>query len=157
MATQIKKNNLSKIFAALKNKKKNPDWARIEEPDVLLKNFEYVIYGVVITAFLVLLTWGVMSASPIIWIAQFLASLNSSLPFEQQLAAFGAAVIILINMLLTVIFMIFAPASNDDVVEMVSDLDGNIQDRIVELENTFNEQLNSIITKIDDQSPATHE
>jgi hypothetical protein len=148
MATTTQEKNSGNIFtrirAALKNKKKNPDWARVDEPETLLMGSQYAIFGVMITAFLVIIAWTAMIGDPIQWIAHFLFTLNSTLPFDQLLASFGGALIVLINMLVTVIFILFAPASNDDIVEMVSDLDANIQERIVEFESGVNERLDEI-------------
>jgi hypothetical protein len=141
---KVSGNIFTRIRTALKNRRKNPDWARVDEPETLLMGSQYAIFGVMITAFLIIITWTVMIGDPVQWVAHFLIALNSPLPFNQQLASFGAAVIVLINMLVTVIFILFAPASNDDVVEMISDLDANIQDRIVEFENGVNERLDEI-------------
>jgi low affinity Fe/Cu permease len=141
---KVSGNFLARIRAALKNRKKNPDWARVDEPETLLKGSQFAIFGVMITAFLVIITWTVMIGDPVQWIAHFLFALHSPLPFNQLLASFGVAVIVLINMLVTVIFILFAPVNNDDIVEMISDLDANIQERIVELENGTNEKLDEI-------------
>lgn len=122
-------------------KNKNPDWARVEEPDTIVKPVWLGIVGMVIAAFSMLAAWNVMTVSPIEWIATFLVSLNSEMPFDQLYAAFTSAVIVLVDLLVITIFMFFSTPDNDDVIEMISDLDSNIQERIVELENSFNEKL----------------
>lgn len=133
-------NNILKRFFA--GKKKNPDWARVEEPDTIIKPVTFAVFGVLITAFLVLLTYSMMMNSPIEMIAYFLASFDGE--FNELYASFGVALIVLTNLLVTVLFMFFAPADNDDLVEMISDMDANTQERLVELENSVTEHLNRI-------------
>jgi hypothetical protein len=53
-------------------------------------------------------------------------------------------VIVMVDLMVATIFMFFSTADNDDVIEMISDLDANFQERIVELENSFNEKLENI-------------
>jgi hypothetical protein len=137
-------NIFTRIREWKKNRKKNPDWARVEEPETILRDAQIVIYGIVITAFLVLAAWTVMIASPVQWIARFLSSLHSPLPFDQLYASFGISVIVLINVFVTVVWVMFGQASHDDIVEMISDMDSNTQERIVELENSVNEKLEAI-------------
>lgn len=136
--------SFARIRTALKNRKKNPGWARVEEPETFLRDAQMVIYGVTITAFLVIFTWVAMIGSPIQWVAHFLYAMNSTLPFDQLYASFGVALIVLINVVVTVIFIMFANSNNDDIVEMISDLDANLQERIVEFENSVNTRLDEI-------------
>lgn len=136
------------IFKRLieKKKNKNPDWARVEEPDTIVKPVWLGIVGLVIAAFSMLAAWNVMIASPISWIAYFLISLHSDMPFTQLYAAFTSAVIVLVDLVVITIFMFFSTADNDDVIEMISDLDANFQERIVELDNGINQKLDDIKT-----------
>jgi hypothetical protein len=135
--------NIFKRLAA-RNKNKNPDWARVEEPDTIVKPVWIGVVGLVIAAFSMLAAWNVMTISPIDWIAYFLVSLHSTMPFTQLYAAFTSAVIVMVDLMVATIFMFFSTADNDDVIEMISDLDANFQERIVELENSFNEKLENI-------------
>lgn len=137
MATQT--SIFKRIF---NNKKKNPDWARVEEPDTFLQASLFGVIGVVITAFLVLLAYSLMMNSPIEMIAYYLASFDGE--FNELYASFGVAIIVLTNLFVTVLFMFFAPVSNDDIIEMIADLDANTQERFVELENNVTEHLNRI-------------
>ena len=137
--------NLFKRFAvSLKNKKKNPEWARVDEPDTIARPAVFAVFGMLIIAFTVLMAFIVMTTSPVHAVAAFLASLPSSLPFNQLYAAFGAALIVLIDLVVMTLFMLLSPADNDDLVEMISDLDANLQERIVELEHSFNEKLQTL-------------
>lgn len=125
-------------------RKKNPEWARINEPDEVAKPLVYGIFGVFIMAFSVLAAFNVLTISPVHWVAHFLASFNSDLPFDYQLAALGAALIVLIDLVVLTVFLMFAPADNNELADMISELDDNTQERIVELEQTFNEKLDEI-------------
>lgn len=140
MTTQT--NPLKRFFASVKTRKKNPDWARVEEPDQIARPAMYAIFGVLITGFSMLTAFIVMTNDPIVLIAGFLSSFGSD--FASVYAAFGAALIALCDLFVATLFMLLAPADNDDVVEMISDLDANIQERIVELENNFNERIDRV-------------
>lgn len=140
MATQT--NLFKRLFTAKKSAKKNPDWARVEEPDTILKPVTFAVFGVLITSFLVILTYSMMMNSPIEMIAYFLASFDGE--FNELYASFAVALIVLTNLLVTVLFMFFSPADNDDIVEMLRDLDANFQERMVEHEQNTSEHLNRI-------------
>jgi hypothetical protein len=140
MATQT--NLFKRLFTVKKSAKKNPDWARVEEPETTLQSATIAVFGVTITAFLVILTYSMMMNSPIEMIAYFLASFDGE--FNELYASFAVAIIVLTNLFVTVMFMFFAPVSNDDIVEMISDLDSNTQERLVELEHNVTEHLNHI-------------
>jgi hypothetical protein len=132
------------IFKRIFTRKKNPDWARINEPDEVAKPVVYGLFGVFIMAFSVLAAFNMLTVSPVHWVAYFLASFNSDLPFNYQLAAFGAALIVLIDLVVLTVFLMFAPADNSELADMISELDNNTQERLVELEHTFSEQLDEI-------------
>ncbi len=138
MATQ------TSIFKRFFNsKKKNSDWARVEEPD----RFDMVslsIVGIVLTAFLMMLAQFMMTNNIVELIARYLASFDVPLTFNERLAVLGMGLIVFINLLITLIFVFFAPVSNDDIVEMLSDLDANFQERLVEHEASTTEHLNRI-------------
>lgn len=141
MTTQT--NIFKRFITAMKTRKKNPDWARVEEPDQIARPAMYAIFGVLIAGFSMLTAFIiVMTNDPILLIAQFLSSFGSD--FASVYAAFGAAVIALCDLFVATLFMLLAPADNDDVVEMISDLDANVQERIVEMEQSFNEKLEAI-------------
>jgi hypothetical protein len=142
MTTQT--NIFKRIVANVKAKRKNPDWARVEEPDTIARPAVYAVFGILIVGFSALAAFIVMTSSPLEAIALFLASFNSDLPFTELYAAFGAAVIVLVDLVVMTLFMLLAPADNDDLVEMISDLDANTQERFIELENTINEKLHSL-------------
>jgi len=137
-------NFFKRIFNLRKAAKKNPDWARVEEPDTIARPAVFGIFGMLIAGFSVLAAILIMTTSPIEMIARFLASFNSTLAFPELYAAFGAALIALCDLVVATVFMMFAPADHDDIVEMISDLDANMQERIVELEASFNEKLSAI-------------
>lgn len=145
MTTQI--NFFKRLFAA-RPRKKNPDWARVEEPDTIARPAMFAIFGVLITGFSMLAAFIVMTSDPIVLIAQFLASFGDD--FTSIYAAFGAALIALVNLFIVTLFMFMAPADNDDVVEMISDLDANTQERFVEMENTIVQHCTSIEKAIED-------
>lgn len=134
------------IFKRIFTRKKNPDWARINEPDEVTKPLVYALFGMVFMSFSALVALNVltMPMSPVHWVAYFLASFNSDLPFNYQLAAFGAALIVLIDLFVLTVFLMFAPADNSELADMISKLDDNTQERFVELEHTFIERLDEI-------------
>lgn len=126
------------------SKKKNQDWARVEEPDTIIKPMMYLLVAIVIAGFSMLAAFQLMTKSPIEMIAYFLVSLHSDLPFEQLYAAFGSALIAMIDLTVMSLFLFLPSLENDDVIEMISDLDANIQERIVEFESSINERLDAI-------------
>jgi hypothetical protein len=135
--------NFFKRLIARKDAKKNPDWARVEEPD----RFDMVtlsLIGIIITAFLILLAQIVLTNNMVEVTAYYLASFDTAMTFNERLAALGVGLITFINLFITMIFVLFAPVSNDDIVEMISDMDANTQERFVELENNVTEHLNRI-------------
>ncbi len=137
-------NIFKRLAVTFKSKKKNPDWARVDEPDSIARPAVFAIFGMLIIAFSVLMAFVVMTSSPVYVVASFLVSLHSTLPFTQLYATFGGALIVMIDLVVMTIFLMFSPADNDDLVEMISDMDANTQERFVELENTFNEKLNAL-------------
>lgn len=140
MATSA--NFFKRIFTRTSSRK-NPDWARVEEPD----RFDVLVLsliGIVFTGFLVLLAQFALTNDLIELTARYLASFDNGMTFSERLAAFGAGLIVFINLFITVVFVVFAQVGNDDIVEMISDMDANTQERIVELENTMSEWLQKI-------------
>lgn len=142
MTTQT--NIFKRIVTNMKAKKKNPDWGRVEEPDTIARPAVYAVFGILIVGFSALAAFIVMTSSPLESIALFLASFNSELSFTELYAAFGAAVIVLVDLVVMTLFMLLAPADNDDLVEMIGDLDDNTQERFVELEHNMNEKLHEL-------------
>lgn len=143
---------LIKRFVSMrKNKQKNPDWARVEEPDTIIRPATFGVFGLVVVALSVWLAWIVMTTSPIDAIANFLVSLHSDMPFTQLYAAFASALIVMIDLLVMTIFLFFSNAGNDDVIEMIRDLDTNTQERLVEFENTMREKFNGLSAAQDER------
>jgi low affinity Fe/Cu permease len=151
MATTSKINSeniYNRLRAAMKNnlkkKKKNPDWARVEEPDMIVRPFTFIVVATILTAFLMLFTMNIMNGSLVYWAASFLTSLHSPLPFTQLYASFGVAIVFFACFVFILLVSIQMQPDNDDIVEMISDLDANIQERIVELDNKIDEKFDAI-------------
>lgn len=132
---------LVNMRAKLKGRKKNPDWARVDEPDNILPSMMMFVVGFFVTVGMAMLAYVIMNESLAVWIGTFIALQHSALPFADQLAAFTAVVIVLLNVVIITAFAILRPADGDDIVEMLSDLDENTQERIVELEHTVDERI----------------
>lgn len=135
---------LVSLRAKLKGRKKNPDWSRVDEPDNILPSFMMFIVGFFVTIALAMFAYAFMNDSLAVWIGTFLALQHSALPFVDQLAAFTAIVIVLLNVIIITAFAILRPADGDDLVEMISDLDENINERIAEFEHTVDERIRLI-------------
>lgn len=135
----------SRVISFLKRRKKNPDWARVDEPDNILPSFMIMIFGFIVSVLSMMAAYSFMTGALENWIASFLAAQTTDLPFNQLYAAFTAVLVLLIDFLILFALSVFRVADHDDIVEMVSDLDENIQERIVELENTLTERLDRII------------
>jgi hypothetical protein len=134
----------SKFATWLKTRKKNPDWARVDEPDNILPTFMIMIFGLIISVFWMMIAYAFMTGQVETGIASFLSALKVDLPFDQLYATLTAVVILLINVLILFAGSAFRVASNDDIVEMISDLDENLQERIVELEQNVTTRLDRI-------------
>src|SRR5689334_5733732 len=143
-AKNIPGNFFTRIRASLKNRKKNPDWARVEEPDMIMRPVQFIIMSLILISFLMLFAIYLMNGNLVQWVAAFLFSLNSPLSFTELYAAFSAAIVFLICFPVMLLLILTMQPDNDDIVEMMSDLDANFQERIVELENNVNEKLDAI-------------
>jgi hypothetical protein len=138
------------LIKANRNVKKNKDWARIEEPDNFLKNVFITIIVMVLTGLFGSLALNIL-ASPdeaMLRFVQFLRSYGSD--FNTVYASFSVALLAMINVLLLVIFIVFGHSDEDDVVEMLSDFDAAINERIAEVEHTINERLDDIHIQMGD-------
>lgn len=140
--------SLTRIGSLIKGRKKNPDWSRVDEPDNILPSFNMFIVGFIVNVFLMMLAYVIMNDTLAVWIGTFLAMQHLPYPFEDQLAAFTAVVILFFNLIVIMFASITREPGGDDVVEMISDLDANTQERIVELEHTIDERLRRIEDEI---------
>lgn len=124
-------------------KKKNADWARIEEPDTLLRGVFLSVAVLVITGLFSALAMNFL-VSPddaLIRFALFLKGYGNN--FSTTYANFSIALITLINLTLLVIFIVLGHSDEDDVIEMISDLDAAFNERLSEMEHV-------IVNRIDD-------
>ena len=146
MATQTKSFPwLDKLRSTLKGRKaKGRDNIERSEPDEIIPAVVDVVSGVFLTAFFMMLAYSFMNGSLAEQIGTFLASQHSPLPFDEQLAAFTAAVIALCNLVVISAIMVTRTADNDDVVEVINDLGDQIDERFVEFENRIDERLHNI-------------
>lgn len=132
-----------KTFFVKRFKLNKKFWARVEEPDTLVRGVEVSVYGLILTAALAVLAWYILSERVVTDVATFLVSFNVP-NFAQIYSAFGVALVILTNMLVTLIIVLFGTADNADVIEMISDLDSNTQERLTEINNQISERLDRI-------------
>ena len=131
-------------------KKKNADWARIEEPDSLLRGIFLSVVVLLLTGFFSALAMNLL-ISPDDALMRFASWLKIyGNDFNAAYASFSIALISLINMLLLVVFLVFGHSDEDDVVEMLSDLDAAINERLAEVEHTINERLDDIHIQMGD-------
>jgi hypothetical protein len=140
---------LSRLRTIIKARKKNPNWARVDEPDNILPSFTIMIFGLIMSAFSMMLVYLFMTGQIETWIANFLAAQKTSLAFDELYAVFTAALVFLIDLLILFALALFRVPDGDDIVEMISDLDENLQERIVELENTVSQKLDRIEREVD--------
>jgi hypothetical protein len=139
-----------KSFIANRKQNKNPDWARIEEPENFLKNTFLTVIVLVLTGLFGALAANIL-ASPdeaMLRFVQFLRGYGTD--FDKVYASFSVALIAMINLLLLVIFIVFGHSDEDDVVEMLSDFDAAINERIAEVEHTITERLDDINIQMGD-------
>jgi predicted PurR-regulated permease PerM len=137
--------NLRMRFAEFKHhmrsRKKDPTWSRVDEPDNIIPSFMILIFGMVMSAFSMMFVYAFMTGAIETWIAQFLAAQHSTQSFNELYAAFTASLVFLIDFVILFAISLFRVADGDDIVEMISDLDANTQERIVELEQTIDARL----------------
>jgi predicted PurR-regulated permease PerM len=144
MATLSQSFRNSKFATWLKTRKKNPDWARVDEPDNILPSFTIMIFGLILAVIWAMVAYAFMTGQIESAIAHILAAQKTDLTFDQLYAAFTSVVILLISIFVLFALSLFRVADNDDIVEMISDLDENVQERIVELESNVTERLERI-------------
>jgi hypothetical protein len=131
-------------------KKKNADWARIEEPESLLRGIFLSALVIVLNGLFATLAANLLSSpdDAMMRFATWLKIYGND--FNTAYASFSIALLSLINMLLLVIFLVFGHSDEDDVVEMISDLDAAINERLAEVEHTINERLDDIHIQLGD-------
>ncbi len=143
---------VKRVKARNARRKKNPDWSRVEEPDNILPSFMYYIVGVPLTGVLMMIAYSIMNGSLAVWIGTYLATLQGNLSFDDRLAGFTAVIILLINLVVIFAYSLNRVPDGDDIVEMISDHDENINERIAELERTMDDRMRVIET---DMMPTT--
>jgi len=121
-------------------------WARVEEPDQIIRPFWFGLFTLVFTALASMMIYNLFTVDggPVTWIASLLATTANGSQYSQVYAAFGIALISLINLTIYSVYAFFAHADEDDVIEMISDLDANIQERLTEIENGITTRLDKI-------------
>lgn len=143
--------SIARFRLALKRHKKNPDWARIQEPDTFIPPFVLLIFTLVITASAGMINYafaepGTLERMIAAYLAPFIAVGDQS--FAQVYAVFTFATLAIIESLVFTFIAILQPPDNDDLAEMIRDLDDNTQERIVELEHTMDERLSHIENEV---------
>lgn len=130
---------------ANRKQNKNPDWARIEEPENFLKNVELTFIVLIITGLFGSLAMHFLAspADAVTGFANFLHQYGDD--FNKVYASFSVALLAMVNLLLLVIFILFGHSDEDDVVEMLADFDAAFNERIAEVEQSVNEKLDTII------------
>lgn len=146
--TSIERNVALFIARALRikrSKARNPDWARVDEPDFILPSLMYYVIGVPLIPVLAMLAYAVLNGSLADSIAPLLLPLAG--PFEERLALFAAGVVIMLGVMVTLFVSITHKPDGDDLVEMLSDHDENILERLAEVEETINKRIDSLISE----------
>lgn len=140
---------LTRFRALLRLKKtKADDNIERHEPDRILPAAVDFIFGMVMTAFLMMFTYAFMNGSMAVWIGTYLAEQNSAFGFEDRFAAFTAASIALVNLIVITGVALTRVPNNEDVVETIGDLGDEINERFVELENRVDEKLSRIESEV---------
>lgn len=109
------------------------------------------IFGLVFTAFMVIFAWIVIAPLDQIAnaIARFLVAVNhNNVSFDVLLKAFGVALIVLINMTLTIFFVAVDEPVTTDVLDTLEEMDDRLMDRLAEVSHTSTEKLDQIINEV---------
>lgn len=142
----IERNIAKWIMRALRIKqseKKNPDWARVDEPDFILPSMMYYVVGIPLIVTLAMLSYAIINGSLAGIIAALIAPLNGSL--TERMGVFAAGTITMIGVMVTLFMSITHKPDGDDLVEMISDLDENIQEHLAEVEENVNKRIDALI------------
>lgn len=135
--------SLVRALRIQRSKAKNPDWARVDEPDFILPSLMYYVIGIPLISVLAMFTYVSLNGSLADSIAPLLLPLSG--PFEERLALFAAGVVIMLGVMVTLFVSITHKPDGDDLVEMMSDLDENIQEHLAEVEENVNKRIDSLI------------
>lgn len=142
----IEKQIARKIVQALglkKSAEKNPDWARVDEPDFILPSLMYYVIGIPLISALAVFAYVTLNGSLADTLARLLMPLAGS--FEERLALLAAGIVIMIGLMVTLFVSITHKPDGDDLVEMISDLDENIQEHLAEVEENVNKRIDDLI------------
>jgi len=147
---------LTRLRLALRRRKPNAD-DNIErpEPDRLFGVFQDFIFGIVLTAFFMMIAYAFMTDIMAEWIGTFLAAQNNAFNFEERLAAFTSVLIALINLVVIFGVALTRIPDNEDLVDAVGDLGEEIDERFMELEHEVHTGHESLRSMIDDLTPGT--
>lgn len=142
----IEKQIARKIVQALglkKSAEKNPNWARVDEPDFILPSLMYYVIGIPLISVLAMFAYATLNGSLADFIARLLMSLAGS--FEERLALLATGIVIMIGVMVTLFVSITHKPDGDDLVEMISDLDKNTQEHLAEVEESVNQRIDALI------------
>lgn len=153
MTTQTKSLRLfSRLRAALRLRKAKAD-NDIErpEPDRIIPAVQDIVFGVVITAFLMMISYSIMNGSMAEWIGTFLAHQDSAYGFEERFAAFTAACVALVSMVVIFGVSLSREPGGDDIVDAIGDLADETNERFAEFEDRVNTQLDQMRAALEDK------
>lgn len=141
--------SLTRFRALLRLKKtKADDNIERHEPDRIIPATVDFIFGMVMTAFLMMFTYVLMNGSLAMWIGTFLAHQDNAFGFEDRFAAFTAACIALVNLIVITGVALTRVPNNEDIVETLGDLGDEINERFAEFENRVDEKLTRIESEV---------
>jgi hypothetical protein len=123
------------------------------EPDEFLQAFEDYFFGIVVITFAMMITYTVTNGSMAEWIGTFLAAQDNSFSYTERLAAFSAVLVLLIGMVVVFGIALNRVPDNDQVIDAIGDQSDELNERFVELENRFDEKLETIRKDLDDLTP----
>lgn len=147
-------NRLLTLFR-LRRKRRADDDIERPEPDRFLGVFQDFIFGIVITAFLMMFAYLLMNGSMAEWIGNFLAHQDNSFTFDERFAAFTAVLILLVNMVVIFGVALTRVPDNEDVVDAIGDQSDELNERFAELENRVDARLEHILKIVDDFTPGS--
>lgn len=150
--------SLTRFRALLRIKKaKADDNIERHEPDRIVPATMDFVFGMVMTAFFMMFAYAFMNGSMAEWIGTFLAHQDNAFGFEDRFAAFTAACIALVNLIVITGVALTRVPNNEDVVEVIGDLSDEINERFAELENRIAQQLDMIRAAVEDLAPGDGE
>lgn len=137
-------------LAVRKRRRAADDNIERHEPDRIIPVFMDFLFGIVITAMLAMLAYSFMNGSMANWIANFLAAQDNAFTFEERFAAFTAILIVLTNMVIIFGIALTRVPDNEDVIETISDLGEEIDERFAEFENRTANEIDQVRKMVDD-------